>query len=724
MPKHKIAILGAGVGAMTAAFEITSQPGWQDRYDLTIYQIGWRAGGKGASGRNQVVADRIQEHGLHLWMGFYENAFDLIRRAYDYCRENNLTPGTPFQSYEQAFSRMNFIAVTEYVQGIWKLWPTFWAANDELPGKENAADTKPPLDGSPWSYLVKLVDFARSHLDRLANREPLVQGLIDNLTDDFMSLEEFAPVGGRDTFLHRAVLFVQNLGNQLLGVEGMGRIANLLGLFNDRLFAVLGSLFATNDDVRRDLTVIDTAIASAVGMIRDEVITKGFDAIEQYDFVDWLRRSGCHFALSGLTRSIYDAAFGYRGGNSQNPSMAAGSTLHGWLRLMFTYRGSIMWWMNAGMGDTVFTPLYKALVHRGVKFEFFRRVTRLSPSADARSVGTIEMDIQAHVRPGLPNGYDPLVPVNGLLCWPALPLYNQLTEGQILQDPKFINKDLESWWSDLPTFGKAVLKRGEDFDSVILGISLGALPYLCKEMIESDKTGAWRSMVENVEAIRTQVLQLWLNQTAAQMGWNPSRPEAPVLSGYVEPFDTWSEMTHLIPREGWIPDDQVRQIAYFCATSPVDPTQAPFSDPSYPAKQVDVVFESSLRFLNDWSQLLWPLARDDTRPEQFNWSLLVNRTADTGPAALKSQFFRMNINPSDLYVLALPGTKKYRLAPWDSRFDNLVLAGDWTLNNLNFGCVEAAVQSGKMAAYALSGAPEFVYGSYRRQVPIEQAATA
>ena len=28
------------------------QPGWQDRYEITVYQMGWRLGGKGASGRN------------------------------------------------------------------------------------------------------------------------------------------------------------------------------------------------------------------------------------------------------------------------------------------------------------------------------------------------------------------------------------------------------------------------------------------------------------------------------------------------------------------------------------------------------------------------------------------------------------------------------------------------------------------------------------------------
>ena len=30
--KQKIAILGGGVGAMTAAFALTERPGWQDAY--------------------------------------------------------------------------------------------------------------------------------------------------------------------------------------------------------------------------------------------------------------------------------------------------------------------------------------------------------------------------------------------------------------------------------------------------------------------------------------------------------------------------------------------------------------------------------------------------------------------------------------------------------------------------------------------------------------------
>jgi uncharacterized protein with NAD-binding domain and iron-sulfur cluster len=39
------------------------------QYDVTIYQRGWRLGGKDASGRNREYGQRIEEHGLHMWMG-------------------------------------------------------------------------------------------------------------------------------------------------------------------------------------------------------------------------------------------------------------------------------------------------------------------------------------------------------------------------------------------------------------------------------------------------------------------------------------------------------------------------------------------------------------------------------------------------------------------------------------------------------------------------------
>ena len=62
---QKIAVLGGGIGSLSAVFEITNDPNWKQNYDITVYQMGWRLGGKGTSGRNRSMHDRIEEHGIH-----------------------------------------------------------------------------------------------------------------------------------------------------------------------------------------------------------------------------------------------------------------------------------------------------------------------------------------------------------------------------------------------------------------------------------------------------------------------------------------------------------------------------------------------------------------------------------------------------------------------------------------------------------------------------------
>jgi len=76
-------VIGGGVGAITTVYAMTRDPSWRERYEITVYQLGWRLGGKGASGRNLAVGARIQEHGLHVWAGFYDNALRCIRGCYE-----------------------------------------------------------------------------------------------------------------------------------------------------------------------------------------------------------------------------------------------------------------------------------------------------------------------------------------------------------------------------------------------------------------------------------------------------------------------------------------------------------------------------------------------------------------------------------------------------------------------------------------------------------------
>ena len=92
MAKKRIAILGGGAASLSAAWYLTRTPKLRAQHDVTVYQMGWRLGGQGASGRNREMGDRIEEHGLHIWLGFYENAFATLREAYAELPDDPLTP--------------------------------------------------------------------------------------------------------------------------------------------------------------------------------------------------------------------------------------------------------------------------------------------------------------------------------------------------------------------------------------------------------------------------------------------------------------------------------------------------------------------------------------------------------------------------------------------------------------------------------------------------------
>src|SRR3974390_1696439 len=98
--RPRVAILGGGMAGMASAWE-RSQPGWRDEFEsITVYQRGWRLGGKGASSRG--VHGRIEEHGLHIWLGWYENAFKLLRECYAELNRTSTRPQAPIKTFADA----------------------------------------------------------------------------------------------------------------------------------------------------------------------------------------------------------------------------------------------------------------------------------------------------------------------------------------------------------------------------------------------------------------------------------------------------------------------------------------------------------------------------------------------------------------------------------------------------------------------------------------------
>ncbi len=115
--------------------------------------------------------------------------------------------------------------------------------------------------------------------------------------------------------------------------------------------------------------MLELAAASLTGIVRDDVLWRGFAALDEEDLREWLGRHGASeqtLARSPVLRGLYDLTFAYRGGDKRRPSLAAGKGLQS-LLMMINYEGSFMWRMRAGMGDVVFAPLYLALRKRGVQ---------------------------------------------------------------------------------------------------------------------------------------------------------------------------------------------------------------------------------------------------------------------------------------------------------------------------------------------------------------------
>ena len=88
-----------------------------------------------------------------------------------------------------------------------------------------------------------------------------------------------------------------------------------------------------------------------------------------------------------------------------------------------------------------------------------------------------------------------------------------------------------------------------------------AVPHVCREIVERDPR--WRAMVNHVKTVATQAFQIWLKARHARAGW----ADRPInVSGFVEPFDTWADMSHLATEESW--EETPRAIAYFCNALP------------------------------------------------------------------------------------------------------------------------------------------------------------
>jgi uncharacterized protein with NAD-binding domain and iron-sulfur cluster len=718
----RIAILGGGVGSVTTAIQL-SKTGWQTRFEsITIYQQGWRLGGKGASGRGEEM--RIEEHGLHIWFGFYENAFRMLDECHQELDqlEQNGVPRWPlaFKNVQDSFSACDRIALTDFDGCAWKLWTAdFFEFTDDRPWIE--PDPRPPgQQPDDWSVayyagrcLHLAADLAMSLVDSPPGLSitpgPPPPSPPPPASLDAAIMELWTSLGaGPQAILNAAAATFDALAvetiEQGIVLEIIDLVARALQLVLDWLTGRYAQFVQAEDAVRRAWYVVDLMVAIVRGLIEDDVITaQDFDVVNGIDFCEWLLSHGARqeTVQSALIRTVvYDLAFAYRGGDPQRPAAEAGTALRGLLRTFLTYRGALMWKMNSGMGDVVFAPLYELLIKRGVRIEFFNRVEAVKVAGG--QIAQIEIDVQANV-PGVvtPESYlragslQKSAVVYEPAVWPNNP-DNVLTAGGTTLTQLIPASVYESWFADPATtcVSSKTLDRGapgDGFELVVFGLPIACVPLIAPDLPAHEPR--WQAAVQTIETVATQALQLWLKQPAAALG---DYPPGIVVGGFFEPFDTWSDMHQLVSQEG-VTGSQT--VAYFCnvlADPPSPPPPRGQAD-AWLAQRSALVHAQALQFLKRDLASLWPDATDPLSRE-LQWDLLVDQSGATGSARLDAQFLRANVEPSERYVLSVPGSSACRIPPDDTGFPNLYAVGDWTACRLDAGCVEAATISGILAA--------------------------
>lgn len=683
----RVAILGGGLGSLAAAYELTQEPDWQQRYEITVYQMGWRLGGKMSGGRG--VHERIEELGLHLLLGFYHRAFAMFRAVYRERAERGLAPSCPFQRLDDALVPNNSLLFVEHLEDEqrWVNWPITVPERAGRPGDGDPAPheslglalallwqyVRGPSTSGPRASLA----FRASALGGLA-LTPLIRAMIERLA-------ALVAPGARAALSQRAALVA------------------VIDAAHAALARVDRGAYASHA-ARRAATALDLLCALAKGVLRDVLREDGsmdVRAINDRDFRQWLREHGARERTlrSALVTFFYNASFNNRPADGERGGVLAAGTALQFLLLGAGFRGSIFYQLRLGTADTLVMPLYQVLAARGVKFAFFHRVTGLSLSEDGARIGRVELERQ--VEPADERvAYDPIQWTRaGSAAWPGEPRWEWIAEPQreALRARARRGESLES--PALHGHGAAVaIELGRDFDEVVIGIPPAGLRPLFRELLARDpdarRRARWRAMFDAMRSVQVMSAQLWFDRSSAALGLDPARwglaaeRALPNVVTYADPVFSWLAQDHFVEGEAWPAHARPRFVAAFTNSIDDDPTQTP-------GAQARAVMRAWLPRHFAW---FVPQTRRGDGSFAFD-TLVASPTADGD--ALDQQWFFASDNPSDRYVLAAPGADSARIAPEDSGFANAVLVGDWTDFGANFGFMEGTIQSAERAVRAL-----------------------
>ncbi|MBO9697126.1 MAG: NAD(P)-binding protein [Sphingopyxis sp.] len=687
MERTRIAVLGSGPGALGAIWEITQSPDWQERFEIDVYAMGWRLGGKAASGRNPAHRFRNEEHGLHILGGFYHNSFQQLRPLYEAWNANADDLPLPFADSFFPYGRFS---IMQREPGAPMRETRFDIAGDD---REPGID---PEEITPTMIIRRLLHWARLGFTAMsAGLAPdFGKGVVsgDATEDGFIKLRfDAIELTALASSLQVAETAAEDLGRPVPGGGAAEQTvfdaaSEVLGWISDKDDGILP---VENADW---LGLAGLAMVIVRGLVRDRVFATGFHAIDRYDAREWLTLHGASARVlrNGNYMAGYSYAFAFTDGDPDCKDFAAGTALRAYFRMLFASHGNLFYHMRGGMGEVFVLPYYDVLRRRGVRFHFFHKVTSLHPDGYG-SLGAIEFQLQARPK----DAYDPILryrPAPGAperRSWPTEPLWDQLEQGEVLRDAGL---DLESFHGPAPPgSGSKRLEYGTGFDLCILAIPPGMLRIIARPLAEEN--AAWRTMLDAAGTAPTIAAQSWREEKVDSFGGLSGRG---LMTAHELPLDTWADMSFLLPFEESDADGRrPSSLSYFCGAVPLANGVADDASPEDER-------ERAASLVGAWMDAhlaeIFPGLRDtgdDFKPERERLTLI-------------------NSDPAKLYVTSPAGSTAARLAPDGSGFANLFLAGDWTRHNFDCGAVESAIMSARVCSRAICGHPRFIYGETDR----------
>ncbi len=753
--KKKIVVLGGGLSGLSAAHELTNYEGWDDLYDVTLYQFGWQLGGKCKTGRGKM--ERIEEHGIHIFLGFYNNAMRMIRESYaEWEKFRNIKDNTPFLTWESLFHKQSSIMLPFFSskQNKWENFTLIFPENNEIPGIGGAPTEQENIKkmllvgielllGSPYQQPKGCIGRIRSALMRwfwpkeakdvvrdlsfteASHKQPAWWG---DLKAEVKKHHGSSGHPEHVQFLHHAKKLVEDLPTseehaasiaQSLGATGHPheKIAHLIFGFLSGVEKTIAPFLGSDSRLETVWMFMQVGYYNYLGLqsiYNPNTGTHDFESINHLDYREWLSQLGApeDVVWSAPVKDIYTLVFAYpANGDTTLPGrIAAGTALMGAMLIILGYKGAVMYRFKGGTADVVVSTIYEVLKARGVKFKFFHQVEKIDYS-DGDEIEKITIGEQIRMKmPGAEFQATKLI--KGLFCWASHPFWKwkELADQVHPEDlAELQNGDvnLNSAWSGWKNCEVHTLEKGKDFDQAVLAISVAALKDICSDII--DKRKEWKEMVDNVQTIQTQGVQLWVKKSLAELGMDlpalgMKADDMPILDTFANPINSYADMTELLKWEDWTVADTPKSLAYFCGPFSENSPIPPYTDTDFPRRQQERVKEMTTQWLQDNAGFLWPGAVTNENPAGFDLDLLADPTGKsnaTGLEKLNEQFYSANIDPTERYVLSLPGSGKFRRKTDQSGYKNLFFAGDWIDTGYNMGCAEVAIMSGLMAAQAL-----------------------